>query len=128
MTENKLGVVLTATASGTQQITIDYVEMYSGAEAITKAKEDGSGVVETDESGVEYIPNDYYIRNNNPLIRTFPLSGDCEIMMVDMEASPLANKAVTYDEFRAALAEYPRLMHVNVVNGIIIYMEEQYVP
>ena len=71
-------------------IQIDYVELFSGSQAIQKALEDGSNLVEIDENGERFIPNDYYIRNNNPLIRSFTLADSCEILLLDYEGSSIA--------------------------------------
>lgn len=61
-------------------ITVRTAKIYSGAEAIAKAKEEGhSGYIETDESGVEYIPNDYYISDKDQTVYTVKVSNSCSI-------------------------------------------------
>jgi len=65
----KTGVV---TSGGTSSLTINYVEIYGGAEAITKGAEDG---VEVD--------GEYYIRDNNPALYTFEIASDCIIRLLD---------------------------------------------
>ena len=102
--------------------------MYCGAEAIGKAKEDGSDVVEIDEEGHEYIPNDYYIRNNNPLIRTFELAPDCEILMIPEMGGPDATLVCDFDDLHDAVAEHRRFMEIEVVNGMVESITEFYLP
>ena len=61
-------------------ITVRRANIYSGAEAIAKAKEEGhADYVETDESGVEYIPNDYYISDSDQSVYTVKVSNSCSI-------------------------------------------------
>jgi hypothetical protein len=128
VTETRLGYVIGTSTSGPQTIDIDYVEMYSGDVAIVKAKEDGSDVVEIDEEGHEYIPNDYYIRNNNPLIRTFELASDCEILMIPEMYGPDATLVCDFDYLHNAVDDHRRLMEVEVVNGLVKKITEFYVP
>jgi len=127
VTENKLGFVTDAyVTGGTNYIKIDYVDMYTGDEAIAKALADGSNLVETDENGIQFIPNDYYIRNINKLIRTFPLSTGCTIDLLDHN-DPSVTINATFSDLQARLNEEP-LMHINVVNGSVVSMTQQYLP
>lgn len=112
---------------GADTVTLDYVEMYTGAEAIAKAKEDGSDIVETDEFGNEYIPNDYYIRNNNPMLRTFPFDPACQVRMVGL-MGPDAMEEVTMAEFREAVLERRRLVQVEIESGVVTDLFEFYTP
>jgi len=112
---------------GADTVTLDYVEMYTGAEAIAKAKEDGSDIVEIDEFGNEYIPNDYYIRNNNPMLRTFPFDPACQVRMVGL-MGPDAMEEVTVAEFREAVLERRRLVQVEIESGIVTDLFEFYTP
>ena len=125
VTENRLGNVTDAYSSGgTNYIKIDYVDMYTGDEAIAKALADGSNVVETDENGNQYIPNDYYIRNVNTKVRTFPLGPGCTIGVFD-QGDPNASLSITFTQFQSL--DDP-LMHVNVVGGTVVTMTQQYLP
>ncbi|MFZ5974745.1 MAG: hypothetical protein ACOYU3_04975 [Bacillota bacterium] len=125
VTENKLGYVTDAyTTNGVHYIRIDYVEMYTGDEAIQKALSDHSSVVEKDENGNYYIPNDYYIRNVNSKLRTFPLRAGCTIT-VYVPDNPLSTKKITFSQFKALSDP---LMHVNIKNGSVVSMKQQYVP
>ncbi len=117
-----------ATSNNGGTIIIDYVEMYTGDEAIEKALEDDSDVVETDEHGKKYIPNDYYIRNNNPRLRVYDLTRNCKIQMVNMDGASDHLTTVTFKKFVSMNEDYQRLMHITLKNGMITAMKEQYLP
>ncbi|MGI5908115.1 MAG: hypothetical protein ACOX8O_05755 [Christensenellales bacterium] len=128
VTETRLGIVTEAFVSGgVNTIRIDYVDMYFGDEAVAKALADGSDAVEKDEHGNYYVFNDYYIRNVNKLIRTFPLAPGCTISVVDPEDPGNLTETVSFDEFRTRMVEEP-LMHVKVVGGVIVSMTQQFIP
>jgi hypothetical protein len=127
----KLGFVVAtvaASAGGSPGIKIDYVEMFTGAQALAKAHEDGADVIEIDENGHEYIPNDYYIRNNNAQLRTLPLAASCVIKLVDNSIDATGMRTVSFNEFSQETLEYHRLMYVTLANGIVQSMSEQYLP
>ena len=96
-------------------------------QAVAKALADGSDAVEKDEHGNYYVFNDYYIRNVNKLIRTFPLAPGCTISVVDPEDPGNLTETVSFDEFRTRMVEEP-LMHVKVVGGVIVSMTQQFIP
>lgn len=124
-----MGFVVSTSASGTQKITIDYIEFYTGDEAIAKALEDGSDVVYFDPVLGRYmIDNDYYIRNNNSLLRTFPLAPGCLIRMLPEYGGPDAEEVVSFSTLRVRVLERKRLMTINVVSGAVTWMEEFFVP
>lgn len=127
VTERRLGIVISTAMTGSPAITIDYVEFYTGEEAIEKALEDGSDVVEMDEYGY-YIPNDYYIRNNNPRLRTFLLTDNCQIRMFSELLGPDTYEIVTYERFSQMIGERTRLMTIQVVDGRVSWMDEFYTP
>jgi len=56
-------------------IVADYAQWLTGIEANQAAIEDGD-IPEGDT-----VPNDYYIRNQNPQLRTLPLAGDVAVML-----------------------------------------------
>jgi len=128
VTENRIGFVVDTSSGEPHTIDIDYVEMYFGAEAIAKAKEDGSDIIETDEDGKEFIPNDYYIRNNNPRIRTFEPAADCVIHMIPEMGGPDATLNCDFQDLHDAVADHKRLMQIEVVDGRVQKMTEIYTP
>ncbi len=82
VTEKRIGFITDAyTHEGVNYIKIDYVIFLTGDEAIQKAVEEGNA--EKDENGEWYVPNDYYISNDNAKLRTFPLADNCVIKIID---------------------------------------------
>ena len=61
------GVVVSASLSG---IEFDLACWFTGEAAVTAAAEDGA----------EPPPNDYYVRNDNPQIRSLPVSSETEVV------------------------------------------------
>lgn len=127
--QKQMGYITKAYTSGTKQyITIDYIEFYTGKEAITKALADKAGIVEKDEdTGQYYIPNDYYIRNNNSQLRTFELTSGCTIKLVNYDniSEPIETK---FADFIGKVKEYKRLSNIVIVNNKITSIEEFFVP
>ena len=125
-TKKQYGYVTKAyTSSGKQYITIDYVDMYGGDEAIQKAKEDKSTILEKDEDGKYYIPNDYYIRNVNTLLRTFKMASTYKIELL---GDGVELKSATFTQFVAAVKTRKRLVTITFNNGDISSISEVYVP
>lgn len=81
-----------------EEIVADYAQFLTGQEAIEAAVEDG---VTTPEEGV---PNDYYIRNVNPQLRTLPLAQDVVVIL-----STAAPGAV--GEVRVQMEDWLSLFH-----------------
>jgi hypothetical protein len=132
VSEKRIGFVRKAyTKSGVNYVDIDYVSFLTGAEAVEKAKADG--MAEQDEDGTWYVPNDYYISNDNPMLRTFPLGSTCSIKIVDLGGSgaEIPMKSLTFAQFKAkgpTFDDGEMLMYINVQNGIAVSLEEQYRP
>lgn len=78
------------------EIVADYAQWLTGTEANQAAFEDG--VIGSVEEGV---PNDYYIRNVNPRLRTLPIAGDVAVWLVSAPAGPVETVAVEVDEWLA---------------------------
>jgi hypothetical protein len=129
VTENQIGYVRTAsTTGGKNYIDIDYVQFLTGQAAIDAAKADGKA--EKDEHGNWYVPNDYYIVNDNPKLRTFEVSPTASIKIVDL-SSGVKLKSITFVQLKTmgpTFADRKLLMHCNVANGIVVALEEQFRP
>lgn len=68
----------------TNHIVADYAQWLTGEEAAQAAYEDGAiGSVE------EGVPNDYYIRNINPRLRTLPLADEVAVWLTTPSAGPV---------------------------------------
>jgi hypothetical protein len=84
------------------------------------------------------VANDYFIVNDNPKLRTVPLSVDAEILLVDWNRCCDDFVTVDPESFQASFG-HPKYssLHpqgeftqywVNVAGGIVVKIEEQYRP
>lgn len=84
---------------GKNYIDIDYIQYFDGKDAINAIRQDKMS------SGYDYseeMPNGFYIRNNNPKIRTFQLSKYVRIKIrYEFETSATGEKTVSYEEFKS---------------------------
>ncbi len=132
ITEKRIGYVgKVYTKSGINYIDIDYVNFLTGTAAVEAAKEDG--YAEQDELGNWYVPNDYYITNDNKTIRTFQVGLSASIKIVDLagSGSGIPMKSITFAKLKTmgpTFADGVLLMHVDVVSGIVQSLEEQFRP
>jgi hypothetical protein len=112
-------------------LVFDLEQFFSGDAADKAAQEDG--VI----GPGEHVDNDVYIRNVNPMLRTVPISSDLVIELIqwtnccDNTISPnLATFAKGFpgpgpsDDFRGPASPY----WLTVENGVIVKIEEQYLP
>lgn len=117
--------------TGGPELHYDLAVWFGGEAADAAALEDG------EESP---RPNDYYIRNVDPLELVLPISPDVAITSVwyhydtyeDLESRP-----VTFEELAAAMTGEPvgsqeamwsSPWWVTVVDGVVVALDEQYVP
>lgn len=127
-TDRQPGLVLEVIASsGSPVLRVDYVQFLTGGEAADAA------TVHGDESPP---PNDYYIVNDNPWIREFPIQASIPVTVVtnnDGTSDP-AGHTITLDQWIAALsgpsadAYKASLYWVTTSNGIVTEIDAQYVP
>lgn len=126
-----LAIIVSVSDETPAQIEYDPVTLYYGDEAIEQAKADGSNIVEVDEEGNEYIPNDYYIPEADPALRkTLPLSTDAEIEAISPETGAPPNEPITVDELRILVTERPAIMTITLDDdeSQVIGLSEYYLP
>ncbi len=113
---------------------IDYVQWLSGDEAIKAMREDGKCPADIYPDSSYCIPNGYYVRNQNPKIRTFEISKNAEITRATaFDFSPSGKKVIGYEEFKQLLTAENSYFgnipfHIEVINGLIVKITEQYIP
>lgn len=111
-----------------RQLTVDVIQFLTGEVARIAYAEDHP----EDPDGP---PNDYYIRNVNPRLRTLPVASDVEVTLVDLGADP-AEAESSWTSLLDDLASQPSdhdLVSYNpfwleVEGGVVTRIEEQYVP
>lgn len=71
------------TIDGKTYIDVDLVEFYFGNEiALREALKDNEKIAYT-ENGEPYVPDSYYIRNNNSKLTTYEISSDCSFKLLN---------------------------------------------
>ena len=128
LADGRHAAYLTRLDVGGRTLTFDKIEFLTGDAAKKAYLRENPG--ETDGP-----PNDYMIVNDNPLVRTLPISDAATITIVDLTDGVLASK----DTELAALPAYfasekggKQLWHnpfwLTIKNGQITKIEEQYLP
>lgn len=121
---------ISAASGGSWQIVIDYVQVLGGAEA------DAAAIAHGDESPP---PNDYYVVNDNPKLRTIPIATTCAVLMHDTPAANpsdgviMGDVTITFDDFRVnrwgALNYYKSAIYwIDISGGVITNIEHFWVP
>jgi hypothetical protein len=114
-------VILKTIDPGRRTITFDLIQMYWGDEATREAAKDHQ------ESPP---PNDYYIRNVNPKLRTLPVRPDA-VVTVNRFVNGLKNVPVSFAELPALLRAQPgasRLFYITVHHDQVMRMDQQFIP
>jgi hypothetical protein len=117
----------TYTAGGTRYLTVDYVQFLTGDAAGAAAAAHG------DESPP---PNDYYIVNDNPLLRELPVAADLTVRAITN-----ADGTVAPEGFALSPADWvgritgpdadrflSSLYRLTIADGTVTAIEEQYLP
>jgi len=120
-------VVDVANTGGTYVMRIDYVQFLTGGEAADAAAAHG------DDSPP---PNDYYVVNDNPKIRDFPIQAGIPVFVVtnDDGTSDADGHTITLAQWVAALSGpeastfKASIYWITLENGIITEITAQYVP
>jgi hypothetical protein len=112
-------------------VTVDVIQFLTGDEAIAAYRED------TPEDPDGDPPNDYFIRNDNPLLRTLPVADDVAVTVVRLgEASGAGSVPSSFEVLPDHLDEQPpaegRLAWnpywLTVEGGEVVAIDEQYLP
>jgi hypothetical protein len=104
-------------------VTVDVVQFFTGDAATNAAREDGSPEVPP--------PNDYWIRNANPQLRTLPVSADATITVNVLAGETSGDSAKDVTVTLQQLANYNLANHlfwVTVAGGTITGIAEQFLP
>jgi len=114
-------------------ISVQPAKIYMGEEAIAQAKADGNAdLIEIDENGVEYIPNDYYISDSNKEVVVLPVNKNCSIRVIPHDGPDATSEDYCVDGTLQNLAddaaEYQRFATITVTGGQVSYAGEYYLP
>jgi hypothetical protein len=107
-------------------LVIDYAEFYTGEEADKAAIEDG------EIQPGEHVPNDYYIRNKNPKLRTFEIADNVNCFVSYFkEEGGVDLKYVDLSYLKSLLTSGElefRPFWIERKGNVVIKITEQYVP
>jgi len=112
------GYVESATAA---ELEFDLACWFTGDAAATAAAEDG------EESPP---PNDYYVRNQNPQLRTIPVAGPANVTWMPNPGDPSTADTVTYADWLTGRAtrDYQPGVWLTIAGGETVAILEQFVP
>lgn len=122
--------------NGKNYLDIDYVQWLTGAEAEKAMREDGRCPAQ----GECIVYDDYYIRNQNSLVRSFEVSPDVRIKMQTLDSETTGNvnqnRSVTFAKLESVFApdsayktRYQNVPFiVELSSNKIVKINEQYVP
>ncbi|MDQ0197889.1 hypothetical protein [Neobacillus ginsengisoli] len=106
----------------------DYIQWYFGKDADREFLKDCKCSKEMD-----HAPDGYWIRNVNPKIRTYSISNSAQYVL--QTRSPYSikwNEKVTKSQFLSFLKERNKdhtiPFHIEVKNGVVTKITEQYIP
>lgn len=107
-------------------VTFDLAYLLTGKDAEQAAKDAGEELP---------VPNDYFIVNDNPKLRTVPVADGAKVMVYDWSKCCDSYTSITYDEFAGYIASPTNDFHgtlspywLRVQGGQIVKIEEQYLP
>jgi hypothetical protein len=105
-------------------VRIDVVQFFTGAAAAQAAREDGAAEVPP--------PNDVWIRNENPLLRTLPVLPRAPVVTNTLTAAQTGSSTRDVRVTLRRLARLPQmaraLFWVSVREGTVTALREQYLP
>ena len=123
MANGRHPVILKQVSVSGRTVTFDLIQWFSGDAATKAAAEDG------EESPP---PNDYYVRNVNPRLRTLPVTPDARLSLTrqTLNQGGSGNAAANVEVDLATVQAMGRdhLFWAAVQGGRIVALEEQYVP
>ena len=107
--------------ASTTAIMFDLACWFSGTAAEQAAAEDGQ------ESPP---PNDYYVRNVNATVRTVPAAAGAEVKWLPNTGDPTTATTVDYVTWLAEREsrDFQPGVWLTVADGMVTFVEEQYVP
>ncbi len=122
-------------SGGKNYLDIDYIQFLTGEEADEAAREDG-------EIGPgEHVPNDYYIRNENPRIRKLEIDRGVKVFVetyneVEREGIIVRKRSLDFKTFKQVFETNDPNNQVMIQNpywitlqdSIVVKIEEQYIP
>lgn len=108
------------TETSADELEFDLACWFTGADAVAAAAEDGE----------EPPPNDYYVRNQNDLIRVIAAATDAEVTWYPDFGDPTSEATTTYADWIELIADrdFTPGVWLEIEDGVIVAIAEQWVP
>jgi hypothetical protein len=107
-----------------RHVTVDVVQVFTGSAAATAAAADGASEVPP--------PNDYWIRNSSPRLRTLPVSAAAPVttntLTASLSGSSSKDVALSLSRLRTLDGLQRALFWLTVRDGEVTRIAEQYLP
>lgn len=108
-----------------QVLEVDYVQMLTGKKAVNAAKLKGEAEYEIQSGDTTwYVPNDFYVLNDNTKRRQVPVSEQVVILLIRRGTSKLSKG--TFNEFKKIHTD--KIFRLTIVARSIVKIEEFYTP
>jgi hypothetical protein len=123
-------VYLKAVDTGRRTIRFDLIQFYGGDDAFREAAKDHPEALPDELRN--WVPNDFYIRNVNPRLRTLPVRSDATVTVITFawHGRHYSNDSVAVSLARLATymptGEVP--FSITVRHGHVVKIAEHYVP
>ena len=113
---------------GDTYLEVDFVQFLKGDEAVEIAKREDEAPYDINENGdtIYFVYNDYYISNQNPKLRTFKLSPDVKIDLLNFGVNEKIKDNDLASLKKKELEFSP--MIITSESGIVNDIVEQYIP
>lgn len=105
---------------GKRYLKIDYVQWLSHSNTTCWIQKEIKGIPMCN-------PNGYLIVNDNPLIRTFEITPDAELSIIDMTI-PDGYRIVDFNEFKSLYDSYNSLFMIYLQKNKVVKIESWYTP
>ncbi len=104
---------------GGRTVVVDVIQFLTGEEAVLASVGDGNG---------SEVPNDYYIRNQNPRLRTLVFAPRVDVRVLDT-LDPARLVAADVDALAQLVANgTPSPFWLTLSGGRVVSVEQQYLP
>jgi hypothetical protein len=114
-----------------RMIRFDLIQFYGGEEALREAAKDHPEA--SPDRLRQWVPNDFYIRNVNPRLRTMPVPGDAAITVITLAwgegpADSQRIVPVSLTKLAAYMPAGERPFSITVRHGQVVSIAEIFVP
>jgi hypothetical protein len=112
-------------------IRFDLIQFYGGEDALREAAKDHPEA--SPEQVRQWVPNDFYIRNVNPRLRTLPVPSDATITVITLAwgegpADSGRIVPVSLTKLAAYMPAGERPFSITVRHGQVVTLAEMFVP